>query len=76
MGKGDLRICPLARRMSSRCRRVVLHSLSTTLAVLHSLPTPDSELPLDNAFQPAADDSSDAQHSEVEWEIVDDDLAV
>ena len=45
-------------------------------AVLHSLPTPDSALPLDNAVQPAADDTSDAEHSEVEWEIVDDALAV
>ena len=54
----------------------MLHSLPTTPAVLHSLPTPDSELPLDNAVQPAADDSSDAEDSEFEWEIVDDDLAV
>ena len=66
MGKCDLKELLLVRRMSSRCRRVVLHSL----------PTPDSELPLDNAVQPAADDSSDAEDSEVEWEILDDDLAV
>ena len=52
--------------MSSRCRRVVLHSL----------PTPDSELALDNAVQPAADDSSDAEHSEVEWEIINEDHGV
>ena len=44
--------------------------------MLHSLRAPDSVLPLDNAVQPAADDSSDAEDSQVEWEIVDDDLAV
>ena len=54
----------------------MLHSLPTTLAVLHSLATPDSVLFLDNAVQPAADDSSDAEDSEFEWEIVDDELAV
>ena len=59
----------------SRLRRREILS-PTTPAVLHSLPTPDSVLPLDNAVQPAADDSSDAEDSEVEWEIVDDDLAV
>ena len=48
-------------------RRVVLHSLPTTPAVLHSLPTPDRVLPLDNAVQPAAEDSSDAEDSEFEW---------
>ena len=57
-------------------RRVVLRSLPTTPAVLHSLPTPDSVLLFDNAVQPAADDSSDAEPSEVEWEIVDGDLDV
>ena len=41
--------------------------------MLHSLPTPDSVLPLDNAVQPAADDSSDAEHNEVEWEIIHED---
>ena len=45
-------------------------------AVLHSLLTPNSVLPLDNALQPAADDTSDPEHREVEWEIVDDDFAV
>ena len=54
----------------------MLHSLPTTLAVLHSLATPDSVLFLDNAVQLAADDSSDAEDSEFEWEIVDDELAV
>ena len=54
----------------------MLQSQPTTSAVLYSLPTPDSALPLDNAVQPAADDSSDADDSEFEWEIVDDDLAV
>ncbi len=54
----------------------MLHSQPTTPAVLHSLPTPDMALPLDNAVEPAADGSSDAEDSEFEWEIVDDDLAV
>ena len=60
---------------ASRLRRREMLS-PTTPAVLHSLPTPDSVLPLDNAVEPAADDSSDAEDNEVEWEIVDDDLAV
>ena len=60
--------------VSRHRRREILSP--TTPAVLHSLSTPDSVLPLDNAVQPAADDSSDAEDSEFEWEIVDDDLAV
>ena len=65
---------PLGVHVSRLRRREILSP--TIPAVLHSLPTPDSVLPLDNAVQPAADASSDAEHSEVEWEIVDDDLAV
>ena len=48
----------------------------TTPAVLHSLPPSVNVMPLDKAVQPAADNSSDAENSEIEWEIVDDDLAV
>ena len=59
----------------SRLRRREILS-PTTPAVLHSLTTPDSALPLDNAVQPAADDSSDAEHSEDGWNIVDEYLPV
>ena len=67
---------PWGVHVSRLHRRVMLHSLPTTPAMLRSLPTPDSALPLDNAVLPAADDNNDAEDSEFEWEIVDDDLAV
>ena len=66
MGKGDWKELPV-----SKANVVALPPCSAAQPA-----DPDSELPLDNAVQPAADDSSDAEDSECEWEIVDDELAV
>ena len=76
MGKGDWKELPV-----SRANVVALPPCSAAQPADHarSAAQPaDSRqgLPLDNAVQPAADDSSDAEDSEFEWEIVDDELAV
>ena len=51
---------PRRREISSPC----------TPAVLHSLPTADSVPRLDCSAQLAANDSSDADISEADWEMV------
>ena len=61
---------PWGVHVSRLRRRVVLPCVPTTPAVLHSLPTPDSVLPLDNALQTTANDTTDAESSDTEWEIV------
>ena len=65
---------PWGVHVSRLCRREALSP--TTPAVLHSLPIPENALPLDNAAQPAADDGSDAEPSDVELEIAGDALDV
>ena len=66
MGKGDWKELPVSKANVNKTYSMLCSRLRRRV-VLHSLPTPDSELLLDNAVQPAADDSSDAEDSEFEW---------